>query len=157
MKQVEFSIASFREFKASYKKEVIQSNIGKTKCEIDAILEEMYITYINKELNVNVSTLKEAKYKRVLAHLKEYYAVNKEEIDANNKEYYAANRDRIVARLKENRATNKEKTDARKKEYYAANKERIVAYNKEYYAANKEKINRRRRERYLKAKGGDER
>lgn len=70
MKEMNFNIASFRGFKDSYKKEVIQSNIGKTKCEIDAILEEMYITYINKELNINVSTLKDAKRRRKSAYLK---------------------------------------------------------------------------------------
>lgn len=35
MSEVKFNIASFREFKDSCKKEVIQNNIGKTMYDID--------------------------------------------------------------------------------------------------------------------------
>ena len=139
MKEMEFDIASFREFKDSYKEEVIQSNIGKTKCEIDVILEEMYIAYINEELNINVSTLKEAKRRRKLAYLKKYY-----------KGYHAANKEKLYARQKEYYAANKEKIAEYYKGYHAANKDKIAAQKKEYYAANKEKINSRRRELYAK-------
>lgn len=122
MNKVEFNIASFTAFKDSYKKEVIQNNIGKTKYEIDVILEEMFIIYINRELGVNVSTLKEAVNKRMATY---------------NKKYHVANKEKIATQMKE---------------YYVANKEKITAQRKEYYVDNKEKINSKRRERYLKRK-----
>ena len=93
MKETKFNIVSFREFKDSYKKEVIQNNIGKTKYEIDVILEEMYIAYINRELNINVSTLKEARYKQRLNHQKEYHAANRDKINSRRRELRAKSRE----------------------------------------------------------------
>ena len=166
MKEMEFDIASFREFKDSYKEEVIQNNSSKTKYEIDVILEEMYITYINKELNINVSTLKEANYRRMIVRQKWKYQNDPNERKARadrrrkkyydnieyekfrQRRYYAANKEKVDAQQKEYRAANKEKIAAQQKERYADNKEKIAAQQKEYRAANKEKIAAQRKERY---------
>ena len=108
MEKMEFNIASFTEFKDSYKKEVIQNNIGKTKHEIDVILEEMYIAHINRELNINVSTLKDANYRRIAAYQKEYHAANKDKLAAQRNEYRAANKDKINKRRRELYAKRRE-------------------------------------------------
>ena len=152
MKKVEFNIANFTEFKHSYKREVIQNNIGKTKYEIDVILEEMYIAYINKELNVNVSTLEDAVKVRHYAQMKEYRAANKDKLVAQRKEYRAANKEKLAARQKGYYAANKEKVAAQQKEYRAANKDKRAAYMKEYYAANKDKLAAYHREYYARKK-----
>ena len=142
MNKVEFSIASFTAFKDSYKREIIQNNIGKTKYEIDVILEEMYITYINKELNINVSTLKDAKYERMLVRNRWKYKndpnVRKAHADRRRKRYF----------------DNIEYEKFRQRRYRAANKDKMTARQKEYYVANKEKFSSKRRE--LRAKRKEE-
>ena len=156
MKKVEFAIASFTAFKDSYKKKVIQNNIGKTIYEIDVILEEMYIAYINKELNVNVSTLEDAVYKRQLARVRWKYQNDlefKKEQDERSRSWAMSNRNKVRLYQKKYQDDNKDKVATWHKEYYASNKERLASRQKEYYASNKEKIAAQRKEYYAANKG----
>ena len=167
VEKFEFNIASFTAFKDSYKREVIQNNIGKTKYEIDVILEEMYIAYINKELNVNVSTLKDAKGAQIKAWQKiyrtKYYKINQKMERDRRIRYYKENTESCKESGKKWYKKNKEKMSLYSKNYYTANKAQIDAnsrkfreehpdYYKEYYEKNKERINDRCRKRYHKLK-----
>lgn len=76
---------------------------------------------------------------------REYYLLNKEEINRKQKEYRDKNKDRIREHSKRFREENKEKIKQDKREYFQNNKEKI----KEYREKNKDRTKLHRRKYHV--------
>ena len=79
---------------------------------------------------------------------KEYNAINAEQIKSKTKEYYAINAEQIKSKAKEYNVINAEKIKSKAKEYYAINAEQIKSKTKEYKAINSEQIKSKTKEYY---------
>jgi hypothetical protein len=81
---------------------------------------------------------------RIVAHRKEWYIQNREEIKQKSRDWYKRNAKRAYLKKRENCKKNPEKVKAYHKEYgkkyNIKNKERIAARRKRYCELNKEKI-----------------
>lgn len=84
--------------------------------------------------------------------MKEYLALNKEQIAEQRKEYMALNKVKIAQYQKEYKVLNKEKLTEQAKLYYENNKEKIALYQNEYNNTHKEQIAEQKKAYYEKNK-----
>ena len=115
-----------------------------TKNELKA--RELHYITTNNCININKPFVCDIPYGDGKAWLKEYNAINAEEIKSFKKEYYVINAEHIKSKSNEYYAKNAEHIKSKANEYYAKNSEHMKEIKKKYIESHRDQINARQKE-----------
>ena len=83
---------------------------------------------------------------------KQYYEINKEQVQERHKQYYETNKDKILEQQKKYQDEHKDKIRKYQCEYYDENRDKILEQSRQYYQKNREKRLEQRKQRYQRKK-----